>query len=245
MSESTGLQRKMIDLHMHLLPGVDDGAEDPVMSNVMMLTACEQGVSGIFCTPHSEDIQDSEELRFLFESLNRRLGRRMKLYLGCEVYCEAAIMGRVIENLRAGKYPTMNGSNYVLTEFYVHEEYDGAVFCVDALVNGGYKPIIAHMERYDNLCNDEMLVNELRRKGALIQVNAYSLFEEADDSVRNWARKLVLEQKADFLGSDAHKTYHRPPNVRSGLEWLYGSMNEDAADAIAWKNAQEILLGTV
>lgn len=242
MSESTEQKRKMIDLHMHLLPGVDDGAEDPVMANIMMLTAKEQGICGIFCTCHSESIQDPGELRAVFEKLKRRLGGKMDLYLGCEVYCESAIMDQVTEDLRTCRIPTMNGKEYVLTEFYVHENRNGAMDCVSALVKKGYKPVIAHMERYDKLRNDEALVDELREKGALIQVNAYSLVEEPDDSIKNWARKLVLDRKADFLGTDAHNTYYRPPNAESALEWLYANMTEADADAIAWKNAQDLLL---
>ena len=85
------------------------------------------------------------------------------------------------------------------------------------------------------------LVNQFRERSALIQLNAYSLFDEMDDSIKNWARRLVLEQKADFLGTDAHRTYHRPPSAEMGLNWLYENVERDYADAIAWKNAEQIL----
>ena len=86
------------------------------------------------------------------------------------------------------------------------------------------------------------LVNRFRDLGALVQINAYSLFEEMDDSIKDWARRLVRERKADFLGTDAHRTYHRSPKAQAGLGWLYENIDSEYADAIAWKNAQLLLL---
>ena len=72
-------------------------------------------------------------------------------------------------------------------------------------------------------------------------MNAYSLFDEMDDSIKNWARRLVQERKVDFLGTDAHRTYHRPPSAEMGLNWLYENVEQEYADAIAWSNAQKFL----
>ena len=86
------------------------------------------------------------------------------------------------------------------------------------------------------------LVDCFRELGALIQLNAYSLFDEMDDSIKNWARLLVQERKVDFLGTDAHRTYHRPPSAEYGLNWLYENVETEYAMAIAWKNAERFLL---
>ena len=67
------------------------------------------------------------------------------------------------------------------------------------------------------------------------------LFEKMDDAIKNWARRLVLERKADFLGTDAHRTYHRPPSVEMGLKWLYKNTDPEYADAISRGNAQGLL----
>lgn len=111
--------------------------------------------------------------------------------------------------------------------------------CVEAMVNAGYKPIIAYMERYRYLM---VLVDCFRDLGALIQINAYSLFDEDKDSVKNWTRRLVQERKMDFLGTDAHRTYHRPPSAEHGLRWLYENVEAKYADAICWRNAELLLL---
>lgn len=67
------------------------------------------------------------------------------------------------------------------------------------------------------------------------------LFEEMEDSIRNWVRRLVLERKVDYLGTDAHRTYHRPPSAEMGLQWLYENTDSEYADAISWGNAQRLL----
>ena len=235
----------MIDIHMQLIPGVDDGAMDMEMALVMMIRAKEQGISKIIATPHSEAFHFSKrDIRATYQNLANAaamVSPDMKVYLGCEVYCEAEIMEQVLELLDLGVYPTMNGTKCVLMEFSQWVYPENTISCVEALVKAGYKPIIAHMERYKYLRDNMDLVNRFRELGARIQLNAYSLFDEMDDSVKNWARRLVQEQKVDFLGTDAHRTYHRPPSAEMGLNWLYENAEQNYADAIAWKNSEQIL----
>lgn len=240
--------REMVDIHMHLVPSVDDGAQDVEMALVMMLRAKQQGISRIVATPHSQAFHSSaERVRSTFRKFAaaaENLCPDMKLYLGCEVYCEAEIMKQVLEALKSGRYPTMNETKYVLMEFSMWEDPDRTVPCVEALARAGYLPIIAHMERYRYLRENMALVDCFREMGALIQLNAYSLFDEMDDSIREWARRLVLERKADFLGTDAHRTYHRPPSAEMGLNWLYENVDQEYADFVAWRNAEQRLLLT-
>jgi len=236
---------QMTDIHMHLIPGVDDGAMDMEMA-LMMLLAKDQGISRIIATPHSEAFHFSnEDIRVIFHRLTAtavKICPDAELYLGCEVYCETDIMEQILELLDSGLYPTMNGTQYVLMEFSQWVYPENTASCVEAVVKAGYKPIIAHMERYKYLRDNMELVDQFRDLGALIQVNAYSLFDETDDSIKNWARRLVEEYKVDFLGTDAHRTYHRPPSAELGLNWLYENVEPEYADAIAWGNATHLLM---
>lgn len=245
MSESTIPKGKMIDIHMHLIPGVDDGAEDMEMATVMLLRAKDQGIRGVFATPHSSAFDnDAEGTKNKYRLLCSRAAQMfpdMKLYPGCEIYCETQQMPKVLAGLKSGKYPTMNGTKFVLTEFSMWVMPENTIPCVEALAGAGYTPIIAHMERYRYLRDNMALVEQYRKLGARIQLNVYSLFDEMDDSIKNWARRLVLEKKADFLGTDAHRTYHRPPSAERGLNWLYENVERGYAEAIAWGNAQKCL----
>jgi len=235
----------MIDTHMHLVPGMDDGAEDLEMALVMMIRAKQQGISQIIATPHSEAFHFSkEDGRVIFQRLMNTAAKicpEVKLYLGCEVYCEADIMEQVLELLDRGVYPTMNGTKYVLMEFSQWVYSENTIPCVEALLSAGYKPIIAHMERYTYLRDNMELVGRFRELGAQIQLNTYSLFDEMDASVKSWARRLVLERKVDFLGTDAHRTYYRSPSAKDSLNWLYENVDRAYADAVAWENAQKLL----
>lgn len=235
----------MIDTHMHLIPGMDDGAEDMEMALVMMIRAQQQGISQIIATPHSEAFHFSKEGgRTIFKRLAAAAAKvcpDVSLYMGCEVYCEADIMAQVLELLDLGVYPTMNGTKYVLMEFSQWVYPENTIPCVEVLLSAGYIPIIAHMERYKYLRDNMELVGRFRELGAQIQVNTYSLYDEMDNSTKNWARRLVLERKVDFLGTDAHKTYYRSPSAKDGLNWLYENVDREYADAVTWKNAQTLL----
>ena len=235
----------MIDVHTHLIPGVDDGAEDLTMALTMMLRAKDQGIAAMTATPHSTAFDaDAPLVHTRFQQLQQRAKAvfpDMGLYLGCEVYCEAEWMPEILKALDSGIYPTMNGTGYVLTEFSQWITPERALACVKALASGGYTPLIAHMERYAHLRNQEALVSEVRELGARIQVNAYSLYDEQDPEIKGWARELVGSHWADFLGTDAHRTYHRPPCVQMGLKWLYENTQKEYADDLCFGNARSLL----
>ena len=236
----------MIDVYMHLIPGVDDGAEDAQMALLMLLRAKDQGIRAVFATPHSSAFdEDSEGTKEKFRQLCARAAQifpEMQLYPGCEIYCEAGRVRSVLAGLESGKYPTMNGTRFVLMEFSQWVMPENTTPCVEALVNAGYTPILAHMERYQYLRDNMALVNGFRELGAKIQINAYSLFEEMEDSIKKWARRLVKEKKVDFLGTDAHRTYYRPPSAQMGLTWLYQNTDQEYVDAICQGNAKKFLM---
>ena len=204
------MPNRLIDIHTHILPAVDDGAEDLNMSLLMLLRAKEQGITRIFATPHSSAFDEHpKEVLEAFQNLYGKAAQmfpEIHLYLGCEVYCEADRMPEVLEKLRSGEYPTMNGTKYVLMEFSRWVQPEAAVPCVKALLEAGYIPIIAHMEHYRYLQNNMRLVQQFRELRAKIQLNVGSLFDEMDESTKAWAKRLVLERKVDFLGPDAHRT---------------------------------------
>ena len=237
---------KMADIHMHLIPGVDDGAVDQQMALEMLQMAQEQGIAAVFATPHSGAFRAwPDETRESFRRLcdaAARLLPRMKICRGCEIICESAYIGRVVEMLRSGVYPTMNQTGSVLVEFTPGESAEGITSCTARLLDSGYQPILAHTERYTALQSSPETTGLLREMGARIQVNAYSLAKEKNAAIRAFARQLVRKQQADYLGTDAHRSYHRPPDVLDGLQWLYQNSGKGYADALMWGNAARDLL---
>lgn len=237
----------MTDLHMHLIPGADDGAQDLAMALEMLSQAERQGITEIFATPHNDAFHFPErkipEHYKALTSAAKAAFPSIKLYLGCEVYCEVPAMEAILEALDTGLYPTMNGTRFVLAEFPQWVQPEHTAPCLEALVQGGYKPIVAHAERYPLLQGNTELIRQFRTLGAKLQVNAYSLWDEKDPGIRTWAQQLVLSEQADFLGTDAHRTNHRPPMVKNGLIWVQENCRKEYALAITRENAQAYLLG--
>ena len=104
-----------------------------------------------------------------------------------------------------------------------------------------YEPIIAHIERYRWVHDDEELLNAIREMKIPVQINAYSLVEESDPDVRAFAGRLVAEKLVIFIGSDAHRTDHRPVNLVSGVEYIYKTCDEEYAKDICYRNAEKML----
>lgn len=238
----------MIDIHAHYVPAVDDGSWDGSMTRCMMLFELQQGGERFFATPHSYAFdEDADEVRRSFEELKLYLEPyRMDdlVYLGCEVACEPHKMEQVLENLKTGKYPSMNGTHYVLTEFSAFVVSEEALSVAGTLVQDGWIPILAHIERYPKLFDGET-IDLLLELGCLLQVNAYSFQEESKETIRSNARQLLAEQKISFLGSDAHRLHQRPPSVASGIEYVKQHCGNTYAEALLSGNAKKLLLGEI
>lgn len=233
----------MIDTHIHLVPDVDDGAETVELALRMAWDSFEQGVSEMILTPHSSAFDfDARRTKQQFALLKSRMFSEITVHLGCEIYCEVERMEEICEKLRNGTYPTMNQTNDVLAEFYwglpAEAVRERILPCVQALIAAGYTPIMAHVERYGCMQGNMPLMDELREMGCLLQVNAYSLGQEMNAGIKDWARQLATENKIDLLGTDAHRITHRPPSVAPGLQWLYANCDRDCADQMAWRNAK-------
>lgn len=229
----------MIDIHMHVIPGVDDGSQSVEESLEMLREAYRQGTDTIIATPHSFAFSLSPALpRKRFELLKEKAheaGIPVHLFFGAEILCEPYSMNVNLERLRSGFYPTMNGTKYVLIEFSPHIPEDDAVYCTRLVRDNGYTPVIAHAERYRFM--NIRAARVLRSLGALIQINVYSVFLEKKDWIKENARSLLQEKLADFAGSDAHGTSHRPPQEASGIQYMYKHYDTDYIDRVLHENA--------
>jgi len=151
---------------------------------------------------------------------------------------------RMFEYLADGTYPTMNGTGYILTEFPIRDSRFPFIrqMC-EQLKEHGLTPILAHTERFSKVIEEIDNVAVLKEMGCLIQVNAYSLSEEADIRHRNWAEQLLERRWIDFIGSDAHGTEFRPPRYTEGVDRIYEVCNREYADAVCFGNAEKLLIG--
>ena len=235
----------MTDVHMHIIPGIDDGSASMEESLEEIHMAVDQGVGAIFATPHNWYIEE-DYLKMLrrFCALQEEVKRKripVRLYLGCEVLCDPYTAEDSLRKVQEGIFPTMGGTQFVLLEFQSHGcTPEDAIFCIDRFVQAGYIPIIAHTERYDFTTVDN--VREMKVHGAKIQINAYSEMNETKERTRSLANALLDEQLVDLVGTDAHRLDHRPPIVEDGISSIRERFSAEYAEKILTGNAEEWLM---
>lgn len=234
----------VIDIHMHVVPNYDDGATNLDESIAMLKMAEEQGVTDVFCTSHNGyTLEDVESYKRHFALLKDRLFQEnvnVNLHQGCEILTAGEYVDDVLYGVDVGAFPTLGGTKYVLIEFYTDTMPSEATQIIKRVIEKGYKPIIAHMERNYNL--SETMVGLLIQMGALVQVNAFSFVSESRGVLKTRARTLLQKRYVHFIGSDAHRLNHRPPNVRSGVEYIIANADENYAQEILNGNAKNLLL---
>ena len=186
----------MVDMHTHILYGVDDGAESREISNYLLNQARLNKIDKIVLTPHqNEELKRSEELKERFEMFKEEFKDfGIDFYLGSEIYYYEGMIDDLDNNILL----TMNNTKYVLVEFSTRIETDIANISYDLKVRG-YKPIIAHIERYHYL--DLKDYDEIKKNGALIQVNSKSFLNKG---YKKQLKYLLNNKLIDFISSDCH-----------------------------------------
>ncbi len=229
----------MIDVHSHLLQGVDDGSVDISESIKLLKTVYEQGVTDLVLTPHYRLFykQDKEAILREFELLKTQAkdsGIDVNLYLGQEVYVEKNYKSLVQDE----KIFLMNGSKYLLVEFDFEYKAD-ILNIVYELVRMGYKPIVAHVERYWYI--DVYTTHMIRQTGGLIQVNAESIVGKSSLRQKKLVKKLFKEGLVDFVAGDMHSG--RKYLMKKAYEKVKRKYGTLVANAVFKENAQEIIKG--
>lgn len=236
---------KIVDIHMHVVPGYDDGSESIEESLEMLRLAESQGVTDVFCTSHNGYSREAgEQYRDSFARLEQAVNEEninIRLHKGCEVRCAAEYMDDIVYGLDNGIFSTLGNSKYVLTELYPDAKPSEALTIIKALTEHGYKPIIAHMERNYNITG--LMVRLLIQSGALIQVNAYSFADDTDMDIRERARELLRNKYVHFIGSDAHRIDYRPPKVEAGVRYILENVDDEYASQILNANLSLLLDG--
>lgn len=238
-------EKRVFDIHMHVVYGVDDGAANVEMAMDMLRQAYRQGVRDIICTSHS-GIDRQRYDRHLAELIRRvkAEGLEIRLYPGCEIACADWCLPQVIAGIEDGTYQTLNGTEYVLLEFAPYASGEEILRCVKRVMDDtGKRIVIAHVERYYGLQEDKDCVDRLQELGCLLQINAYSLAEESNPLIKGFARQLLAEKRVTFLGSDAHRSSHRPPAVATGVEYVYGNCEAEYAEEVCWRNGEKMMRG--
>lgn len=245
--------KRFIDIHSHIIFGADDGVRSLDEAIELLKLDREEGAYAVFATPHygAENIYTPEASLVMqkFELLKERATKEIpevELYLGTEWYCAYSLARRI----RQRQAFRMNDTDYILTEFLEYrdlhgdhyEDTDRIVTNLMELKSQGFKPILAHPERYTAIQKDWDLAKKLHKNGILLQVNAYDLELNMSLKTKELAQWMAKEKLISFIGSDMHGLPpKRPPQMKEGIDWLYENTDKDYADAVAFGNAEKLL----
>lgn len=236
-----------IDLHTHILPTVDDGAESFSEAFELIEQAYENGTRAIALTPHfnnpwrgnakvgREDIISRYKL-IKNELLKTKIP--ISIYLGCEL-----LGGEDIHSvIKSGAIIPLNGSKYVLLEFLFPEKKNIVLRNIDALFDAGYHPVIAHPERYDFLKSDPYAIKDLVNKNCILQVNKGSFFGEYGEYAMRYSRWLLENNLIHAIASDCHSVSGRNADMGEVYQMLTDVCERKYLLDIFYNNPKKILM---
>lgn len=210
----------MIDLHTHVLPGVDDGPRDREEALELLRGMRQDGVEVVVATPHFLPGMYEPDRRSIDEALEgiREEVRGLRVHPGREIRLGGP---EVVERILRGELaPLGEGGRYVLIEFPFAGVPVSGADSLERLRDGGFVPVVAHPERIAEVQRRPETCERLLESGGLLQVNAGSVLGREGEGTRRTARELFRRGWVSFLASDAHHPRSRSPRLTEALEVL-------------------------
>ena len=235
----------MVDIHHHLLPGLDDGAKDFDASVAMARLAVAEGISHIACTPHANGTYgfDPEVNAAKTDELRARLaaeGIALTLGRGCDFHLS-------FDNVRSAQADparySINGLGYLLVEVPDYGLPPTLTETFYALQLAGLTPILTHPERNPTLVAEPMRIAEWLRGGVLVQVTADSLTGHKGRHAAKMAQDLLERRWVHFLATDAHNTTSRPPRMREAHAIVADKYGSSYARSLCVTNPLAVFMG--
>ena len=234
----------MIDLHSHILPGIDDGSPDFETSVELVSELMRAGVTDVVATPHyiEETIYTSPKLANvkLLKELQRRLdaeGVKVKLHLGNEIY----ITKEIKRLLEAGVISGLFDSSYLLVELPMSGDFPGYRDIFLELIRASYKVVLAHPERYTAFSTNFDLIQDLHEMGVLFQCNIGSFAGQYGKTVLKLVRRLAKEKMIFAFGSDIHHL-HGDEWMNKALKKMKKFYNDTELKMLLVENPKQIML---
>jgi protein-tyrosine phosphatase len=233
----------LIDLHCHLLPGIDDGSKDLAMSLAMARMAAADGISTIACTPHilpGVYNNSGPAIRGAVDRLRgciAEAGVPISLVTGADVHI-APDLG---VQLRDGRVLTLNDSRYLLIEPPHHvlpPRFEDLIFGLQA---SGFVPILTHPERLSWIDGHYDLIRRLVSSSVLMQITAGSVMGRFGRRPRYWADRMLDEGLCHLLATDAHNTEQRAPRMADARDLVAQRLGDDEATNLVLGRPQGIL----
>ena len=203
------LGRFKSDMHSHLIPGIDDGAKDMDQTIAMLAKFESLGYKKVVTTPHIMTDSFPNNPEIILSGLEKvkneikKVGIEIEIEAAAEYYFDETLMPKI-----KNKELLTFGDNYVLVEFAFHSPPQFLDQLFFELKTHGYRPVIAHFERYLYYLGKIDKAEKWRSEGINIQINLNSLFGQYGPEVQKQAEKLIDEGQFDFVGTDCHRIEH-------------------------------------
>lgn len=235
----------MIDLHCHILPGLDDGSENMLVSLDMARAAVQSGVEWICATPHccrhygwnggwAQDVQK------VLERFRREL-ELQNIPLRVAAGMEVCATDRLPELFDAGRILTLAGSRYLLLEFYFDETEENMEDAIELVRSVNLVPVIAHPERYEAVQQNPALAGWWFSRGNVLQVNKGSILGQLGRKSEETAWWLLEQGLAHLVASDAHSVRFRTAGFGTVSRRLQEAFGGEYADLLLRRNPKRIL----
>lgn len=231
------------DIHIHVIPGVDDGSKNLDMSMEMLRYAQAEGIRQMIVTPHNKPMHHNvgkEKMQELIHMLRAQMKQEkleIELYPGNELYYREDL----VKCIEQGKAITMAGSKYVLVEFLPVGRWEYIRDGVNDMLMAGYRPILAHIERYQEVSKDVERVLRLREMGCYIQVNTASVMGKYGMGTKQYVRKLLKQQLVDFIATDAHNAANRTPDMDKCAKYIGKKYGEEYMRRLLIENPSKVI----
>ena len=238
----------MIDIHSHIIFDVDDGPKTLEDSRRLLEESYRQGVRTIISTSHRrkgmfETPEEKIAANFKqVQDLAKQVADDLTVLYGAEIYYTSDIL----KKLEEGTFPSLGGTKYVLIEFSMNTPYKDIHSALGNVIRLGMTPVVAHIERYHCLENDEDKVSELINMGCYMQVNSSNvlkpkLFGDRYKFMKKRVQFFLERDLVHFVASDMHNLDDRPPYMQKAYQIVAKKYGAERAEEL-FKTNQEILL---
>lgn len=237
------ITEKYFDMHSHILPGIDDGADTLQETCRMLDMAYKEGIRYICATPHYRrniEAEAVEKFRKVFSAVQKETKKRypdMLLFAGNELLYSYGIA----EDLDMHKALTLNAGRYALIEFLPDASYKTVCRGLEELMSHCYVPVIAHVERLGCLYRQWDRLETLKNMYIVFQMNTSSITGGMLDIKARYCRRLIKSGYIDILGTDCHNAAGRSPKYREAAQWIEKNCGEQALLKLTYDNPKAIL----